>query len=156
MTEELNESGVRVGHRRVGRLMRHNAISVVRTRKFKATTDSDHRFIIAPNLLQQDFAASQSNQKWASDITYVWTREGWVYLAVIMDLHSRRVIDWAVSNRMKKDLEIRTLNMAIPLRGPPERCIQHTDRGSQYCSHDYQKIFLKHNLIANEWQGRLL
>ena len=78
MTEELNELGVRVGHRRVGRLMRQNAISVVRTHKFKATTDSDHRFNIAPNLLKQDFAASQTNQKWASDITYVWTREGWV------------------------------------------------------------------------------
>ena len=76
----------------VGRLMRQNAICVVRTRKFKATTDSDHTFNIAPNLLQQDFAASQLNQKWAGDITYVWTREGWVYLAVILDLHSRRVI----------------------------------------------------------------
>ena len=76
---------------RVGRLMRQNAICVVRTRKFKATTDSDHTFNIAPNLLQQDFAAGQPNQKWAGDITYVWTREGWVYLAVILDLHSRRV-----------------------------------------------------------------
>ena len=113
MTEELNELGVRVGHRRVGRLMRQNAISVVRTHKFKATTDSDHRFNIAPNLLQQDFAASQPNQKWAGDITYVWIREGWVYLAVILDLHSRRVIGWAISNRMKKDLAIRALNMAI-------------------------------------------
>jgi putative transposase len=76
-------------------------------------TDSDHTFNIAPTLLQQDFAASQPNQKWAGDITYVWTREGWIYLAVILDLHSRRVIGWAISNRMKKDLAIRALNMAI-------------------------------------------
>ena len=149
MTEELNELGLRVGHRRVGRLMRQNAICVVRTHKFKATTDSDHTFNIAPNLLQQDFAASQPNQKWAGDITYVWTREGWVYLAVILDLHSRRVIGWAISNRMKKDLAIRALNMAIALRRPPKRCIHHTDRGSQYCSHDYQKILRSHGLVAS-------
>ena len=149
MTEELNELGVRVGHRRVGRLMRQNAISVVRTHKFRATTDSDHRFNISPNLLQQDFAASQTNQKWAGDITYVWTREGWVYLAVILDLHSRRVIGWAIAARMKKDLAIRALNMAIVLRRPPKGCIHHTDRGSQYCSHDYQKILRKHGLIAS-------
>jgi len=150
MTEELNELGIRVGHRRVGRLMRQNAISVVsRTRKFKATTDSDHRFNIAPNLLQQDFAASRPNQKWAGDIPYVWTREGWVYLSVILDLHSRRVIGWAISNRMKKDLAIRALNMAIALRWPPKECIHHTERGSQYCSHDYQKILRKHGLIAS-------
>ena len=149
MTEELNELGLRVGHRRVGRLMRQNAISVVRTHKFKATTDSDHTFNIAPNLLQQNFAASQPNQKWAGDITYVWTREGWVYLAVILDLHSRRVIGWAISNRMKKDLAIRALNMAIALRKPPRGCIHHTDRGSQYCSHDYQKILRNHGLVAS-------
>jgi putative transposase len=149
MTEELNELGVRVGHRRVGRLMRQNAISVVRTHKFKATTDSDHAFNIAPNLLQQDFAASQPNQKWAGDITYVWTREGWVYLAVILDLHSRRVIGWAISSRMKKDLATRALNMAIALRRPPRGCIHHTDRGSQYCSHDYQKILRNHGLVAS-------
>lgn len=119
MTEELNELGLRVGHRRVGRLMRQNAICVVRTHKFKATTDSDHTFNIAPNLLQQDFTASQPNQKWAGDITYIWTREGWVYLAFILDLHSRRVIGWAISNRMKKDLAIRALSMAIALRRPP-------------------------------------
>ena len=129
--------------------MRQNAICVVRTHKFKATTDSDHTFNIAPNLLQQDFVASQPNQKWAGAITYVWTREGWVYLAVILDLHSRRVIGWAISNRMKKDLAIRALNMAIALRRPPKGCIQHTDRGSQYCSHDYQKILRKHGLTAS-------
>jgi len=87
---------------RVGRLMRQNGISVVRTRKHKVTTDSDHKFNIAPNLLDRNFTADQPNQKWASDISYVWTREGWLYLAVISDLHSSRVIGWAVSNRMKR------------------------------------------------------
>ena len=117
MTEELKEVGVDVGHRRVGRLMRENGIVVERTRKFKATTDSDHTFNIAPNLLDRDFTADRPNQKWAGDISYVWTREGWLYLAVILDLHSRRVIGWAVSNRMKRD----------PLAG--RRCLHRRKAG---------------------------
>ena len=95
------------------RLMRENGICVKRTRKYTATTDSNHKFNIAPNLLNQDFHANGPNQKWAGDISYIWTREGWLYLAVILDLHSRRVIGWAVSNRMKRDLAIRALEMAI-------------------------------------------
>ena len=94
-----------------------------RRRKFKATTDSDHTFNIAPNLLERDFAAAGPNQKWAGDISYIWTREGWLALAVIRGLHSRRVIGWAVSNRMKRDLAIRALKMAIALRSPPKGCI---------------------------------
>jgi len=146
MTEELKEVGVEEGHRRVGRLMRENGIVVERTRKFKATTDSDHTFNIAPNLLERDFTADQPNQKWAGDISYIWTREGWLYLAVILDLHCRRVISWAVSDRLKRDLAIRALKMPIALRSPPRGCIFHSDRGSQYCSHDYQKILRDHGL----------
>ena len=144
MTEKLKEVGVDVGHRRVGRLMRQNGITVKNTDKFKATTDNDHTFNIAPNLLDRDFSAAGSNQKWAGDISYIWTREGWLYLAVILDLHSRRVIGWAVSNRMKRDLAIRALKMAIAFRAPPKGCIFHSDRGSQYCSHDYQKNLRQH------------
>ena len=144
MTEELKELGLDVGHRRVGRLMRENGISVKRSKRFKATTDSNHSFDIAPNLLDRDVSADRPNQKWAADISYVWTREGWLCLAVIIDLHSRRVVGWAVSNRMKRDLAIRALKMAIALRQPPRGCIHHTDRGSQYCSHDYQKLLHQH------------
>ncbi|HFV6009971.1 TPA: IS3-like element IS1133 family transposase, partial [Escherichia coli] len=149
MTEELKALGLQVGQRRVGRLMRQNNITVVRTRKFKRTTDSHHTFNIAPNLLKQDFSASAPNQKWAGDITYVWTREGWVYLAVILDLYSRRVIGWATGDRLKQDLALRALNMALALRKPPPGCIQHTDRGSQYCAHEYQKLLLKHQLLPS-------
>ena len=146
MTEELNELGLRVGQRRVGRLMRQNGIRIIRsqlsssappnssvTKSVQGTdfSENDHAFNIAPNLLQQDFSASAPNQKWAGDITYIWTREGWVYLAVIIDLFSRRVIGWAISNRMKQDLAIRALNMAVALRRPPPGCIHHTDRGAQ-------------------------
>jgi len=108
-------------------------------------------------LLEQNFIAEKPNQKWAGDISYIWTREGWLYLAVILDLHSRPSpvvlepmannwldIGWAVSNRLKRDLAIRVLKMAIALRSPPRGCIFHSDRGSQYCSHDYQKILREH------------
>lgn len=144
MTEELQELGLNVGHRRVGRLMQANGIKIVRTRKYKATTDSDHAFNVAPNLLDQDFSTNGPNQKWAGDISYIWTGEGWLYLAVIIDLYSRRVVGWATSNRMKRDLAIRTLDMAVALRQPPKGCIHHTDRGSQYCSNDYQRRLSKH------------
>jgi len=143
-TEELKELGLQVGHRRVGRLMRQNAISVIRTRKHKVTTDSNHKFNIAPNLLDRDFTTDKPNQKWVVDISYIWTREGWLYLAAVLDLHSRRIIGWSVSNRMKKDLAIRALDMAVALRRPPKDCIHHSDRGSQYCSHEYQARLRKH------------
>lgn len=104
------------------------------TVKIKRATDSDHSFNIAPNRLNQDFGATVPNQKWAGDITYICTRDGWSYLSVIVDLHSRRVIGWAISNRMKQDLALRALDMAITLRRPPPGCIHHTDRGAQYCA----------------------
>ena len=103
MTEALKELGLDVGHRRVGRLMRQNGVTVVRTREYKVTTDSNHSFNIAPNLLNRNFSADRVNQKWVVDISYVWTHEGWLYLAAVLDLYSRRVIGWAVSNRMKRD-----------------------------------------------------
>lgn len=146
MTEELKELALNIGHRCVGRLMRENGIRVERSKKYKVTTESNHAFNIAPNLLNRDFRAELPKQKWAGNISYVWTREGWLYFAVILDLHSRRVIGWAVSNRMKRDLAIRALKMAIVLRQPQKGCIHHTDRGSQYCSHDYQKILRQHRL----------
>ncbi len=102
------------------------------------------KLVIAPNLLKQNFTADKPNQKWVVDISYIWTREGWPYLSTVLDLHSRKVIGWAVSNRMKKDLAIRALDMAVALRKPPAGCIHHSDRGSQYCSHDYQKRLKKH------------
>ena len=98
------------------RLMRENGIQVERSKTYKVMTDSNHYFNIAPNLMKQDFAANELNRKWACDISYVWTRERWLYLALGLDLHFHRVIDQAVSNRMKRDLAIRALQMAVALR----------------------------------------
>lgn len=149
MTMELKEAGLAVGERRVGRLMRLNGIRPVRTRRHKVTTDSQHRLGVAANLLNGEFQADAANRKWAGDISYVWTNEGWLYLAVVIDLFSRRVVGWAVSDRMKKDLAIRALEMAIRLRNPPRGCLFHSDRGSQYCAYDFQKKLHSHGLIAS-------
>jgi len=149
MTQELKDVGVDVGHRRAGRLMRENTIVFERMRKFKAMTDSAHRFNIAPNMLDRGFTADRPNQKWAGDISYIWTREGSLYLAVNLDLLSRRVIGGAVSNRMKRDQAIRSLKMAIAFRSPPKGCIHHSGRGSRYCSHDYQKVLRQHGVKAS-------
>ena len=145
----LKEAGLDVGERRGGRLMKLNEIKPVRTRRHKVTTDSHHRLGVAANWLEEDFVAAVPNQKWAGDITYVWTSEGWLYLAVILDLHSRRVVGWAVSDRMKKDLAIKALDMAVRLRNPPPGCLFHSDRGSQYCSYAYQKKLQAYGLLPS-------
>ena len=106
-------------------------------------TASDHALSVAPNLLQRDFTASGPTQKWAGDFTHVWTRECWVYFALIIDLLSRRIVGWAIRNRIKRDLALRALNMAIAIRRPPPACIHHTGRGSQYRAHNDQKLLRK-------------
>ena len=115
-------------------------------RKFKVTTDSNHRLPVAPNLLGQNFTTGQPNQKWAGDITYLYTSEGWLYLAVMIDLHSRAVIGWSMSTRMTADLVCDALSMALWRRGFPKGVIVHSDRGSQYCSKAYWEIIDKHQL----------
>lgn len=118
MTMELREAGLDVRERRIGRLMKDNGIRPVRTCRHKVTTDSHRQPDIAANLLDDDFLADGPNRKWAGDISYIWTAEGWLYLAVVIDLFSRRVIGWTVSDRIKKDLAIRALDMAVRLRDP--------------------------------------
>jgi len=140
---ELTEAGVAVGRDRVARLMRENGLIVLRRQRFKKTTDSRHNKAVAPNLLKQDFTALHSNQKWVADISYIWTLEGWLYLSCIIDLYSRRVVGWAVDKRMTKDLPLRALKQAIAARQPGEGLIHHSDRGSQYCSDDYQLLLNK-------------
>ena len=98
------------------------------------------------NVLDGNFVADVPNRKWAGDISYIWTAQGWLYLAVILDLHSRRVVGWAVCDKMKKDLAIQALDLAVRLRNPPEGCIFHSDRGSQYCAYHYQKKWQAYGL----------
>lgn len=145
-TAELTEVGVDLGHRQVGGLMRRTGIVGEGPRTFKATTDSAPGFHIAPNLLDLNFPADLPHRKRAGDSSCIWTREGWLHLAAILDLHSGRVIGWAVNNRMKRDLAIRALKMALALRSPPGGRLFHSDRGSQERSYDDQKVLREHGL----------
>jgi putative transposase len=149
MTVELNEAGVDVGRHRVARLMRENGLKAFQKRRFKKTTDSAHGGLIAPNMLDQDFETTGPNQKWGVDISYIWTAEGWLYLAIVLDFFSRRIIGWAVSDRLKKDLALSALERAIAIRRPPQDVIHHSDRGSQYCSEKYQSLLKKHGFIIS-------
>lgn len=115
-------------------------------KKYKPTTNSNHKLPVAPNLLEQNFVINTPNTVWVSDFTYIHTESGWQYLAVVIDLYSRRVIGWSVNNRMTKKLVIDAMKMAIRNRKPTAGLIAHSDRGSQYCSNDYQKLLKKHKI----------
>lgn len=140
MHQELRQQGRNCGRHRVARLMRENGIQAVGRRKFKVTTDSDHQRPIAPNILARDFEATGPNQKWAGDITYIWTQEGWLYLAIVLDLFSRMVIGWSIKPRLTANLACEALRMAIANRLPLHAPLMHSDRGSQYASKDFQRI----------------
>ena len=149
MVHELLDNGLAVGRRRVARLMRENGLKARQKRRFKRTTDSLHAFPVAPNLLDQDFTATGPNQKWGSDISYVWTREGWLYLAVVIDLFARRVVGWATSDRLHKELALSALRRAIAIRRPPAGLIHHADRGGQYCAIEYQAELRRHGVLIS-------
>lgn len=149
MHAELREDGLPIGRHRVARLMRENGLKALQKRRFKKTTDSEHGSPVAPNVLDQDFIAEQPNEKWGADISYIWTAEGWLYLAIVVDLFSRRIVGWATSDRMKKDLALTALKRALVLRQPTPGIIHHSDRGSQYCSGDYRKLLAGHKAVAS-------
>ncbi|MFC7554716.1 IS3 family transposase [Pseudoroseomonas wenyumeiae] len=153
MHAELKAQGLSIGRHRVARLMRNNGLKALQKRRFKRTTDSQHTNPVAPNLLEQDFTTTGPNQKWGSDISYIWTAEGWLYLAIVVDLYSRRIVGWAVGDRLKKELPMAALQRALVLRRPPPGLVQHSDRGSQYCSGAYQKM-LRDADIAISMSGR--
>jgi len=149
ITKRLRLEGTHVSRHRVARIMRKNGWRAKAARKFKATTNSNHKLPVAPNLLQQNFSAGRPNEKWVSDITYVWTEEGWLYLAVVMDLYSRMVVGWSMHERMTSKLVIDALQMAIWRRKMPRGVIIHSDRGSQYCSYEYQKLLVDNGFICS-------
>ena len=145
----LEKQGIHYNRKTVALSLQRQGLRAKAARKFKATTQSAHNLPVADNLLKQDFTASRPNQKWAGDITYLWTNEGWYYLAVVLDLYSRKVIGWAMSERMTARLVCDALTMALFRRKKPKGVIVHTDRGSQYCSQDYQTLLRDHGLICS-------
>lgn len=137
---ELKAKGVACSENKTARLMQMNGIAAKRKRKFMATTDSRHSLPVAENKLNQEFKASRPNEKWVTDITYIWTKEGWLYLAVVLDLFSRKVVGWSMDETMEKGLVMNALNMALKVRQPQKGLLHHSDRGSQYASLEYQKL----------------
>jgi putative transposase len=136
--QALAAQGTEVGLNRIRRLRRQNGIYCRQKKKFRATTDSTHRFAVAPNLLGRPLVALKPNAVWIADITYVGTDEGWLYLAALLDLCTREVVGWAMDARMGRDLALRALGMAFASKRPGPGLIHHSDRGSQYASLDYQ------------------
>ena len=146
---ELRSRGTGIGRKRVERLMRKAGIRARPKARFVVTTDSDHRLPVAPDLLQQDFNASAPNRRWVTDITYVSTGEGWLYVSAIIDLFSRRVVGWAMEGHMDRSLVLSALKMAVELRRPSHGLIHHSDRGSQYACEDYRTALRAHGMIAS-------
>jgi putative transposase len=135
---ELNASGKRCSRNRVARLMRLRHLRAKQARRFRVTTKRDKSHPVAPNLLQRDFVADRPNQKWLSDITYLPTQEGWLYLAAVLDLYSRRIVGWAMSERIDCELTLAALQMALQQRQPRPGLLHHSDQGSQYTDRVYQ------------------
>lgn len=143
---ELNVKGVACSQNRVARLMRRHGLQGQQVKAYKVTTKADETHPVAPNLLDGDFTAERPDEKWLADISYIPTQEGWLYLAAIMDLYSRRIVGWAMASRMTSSLVESALTMAIRQRRPAAGLIHHSDRGSQYTGSAYQEL-LKSNLM---------
>jgi len=144
---ELNATGHPCGRPKVARLMHLAGLKGCPKRRFRVTTKSG--LTRARNLLEQDFSAATTNQRWASDITYLWTGQGWLYLAVVMDLYSRRIIGWSMSRRINRHLVLDALNMALGQRRPNEELIHHSDRGVQYLSDDFQELLRANGITCS-------
>lgn len=146
---ELREEGIRCGRHRVARLMRQDRLQARPRRRLKRTTQSSHGHAVAANELQRQFQVAVPDCCWAGDITYIWTQEGWLYLAVLLDLCSRRIVGWAVSDRLTEDLTLKALDQALAHRRPSAGLLHHSDRGSQYAARGYRQRLTKHGLRAS-------
>lgn len=146
---ELQAQGVACSENRVARLMRLRNLKARQVRRYRGTTKRDKAHPVAPNLLKRDFTADRPDRKWLSDITYIPTQEGWLYLAVILDLCSRGIVGWAMSDRMTADLTLSALTLALQRRQPEPGLILHSHRGSQYTDHTYQALLEAHGIRAS-------
>jgi len=146
---ELQAEGVQCGRKRVARLMRLNGIRARQHKKFRATTDSRHSYAVAENLLNREFSVKFPDQVWAGDITYVWTRDGWLFLAVVLDLYSRLVVGWSMCDRITRRLTMGALRMGLWRRKPQTGLLVHQDRGSQYACDDYQSLLEENGIVCS-------
>ena len=146
---DLLAKGIRTSEKRVARVMRDAEIAAKRKRRFKKTTDSKHSNPIAANLLQRNFTAATPNMVWVTDVTCIWTMQGWLYLAAILDLCSRRIVGWATSEHNDRHLALEALRRAVYARRPPRGLIHHSDRGSPYAGDDYLAAMCKHGIVPS-------
>ncbi len=146
---QLNAMGIPSSRSRVERTMRKFGIKAKTKRKYRATTDSKHSLLVAENILDREFHVDASNKVWVGDITAIWTDEGWLYLATLLDLFSRKVVGYKMSDRMTRDLPINALQMAIRRRRPRPGLKHHSDRGSQYASDEYQAVLSAHGMTPS-------
>ncbi len=146
---ELRDRGQRSGRKRIARLMRVQNLRARPKRRYRTTTDSRHGLPVCPNLLARRFTVAQSNTAWVTDMTYIWTPQGWLYLAVVIDLFSRRVVGWSMSERIDRKLALDALRMALAQRRPQRGLIHHSDRGSQYASGDYQRLLATNGIVGS-------
>jgi putative transposase len=149
MVRELRGRGFPASKERVERLMRENGIRARHKRRYKATTDSKHSLPIAPNVLDREFAPAAPNQVWAADLTYIWTEQGWLYLAVVLDLFNREVVGWSIKPRMTADIVVDALAMAWFRRRPAPGLIHHSDRGSQYASKVFRAKLVEFGMVGS-------
>lgn len=149
ITQDLKCEDIDCSENRVARRMKIMELKAKGRRKYKATTDSGHQMPVFANVLDRDFTATAPNQKYVSDITYIWTQEGWLYLCVFIDLYSRSIIGWSMNKSMNKDLVCNALIMALWRRGFPRGVIVHSDRGSQYASKKYRQLLQTNGLIGS-------
>ena len=141
--------GLIVSRKRISTIMKDLNLKVKMKRRYKNTTDSNHNLPIAPNVLNRDFYASEPDTKYVGDITYIPTGEGWLYLATVIDLYSRKVVGWSMDDTMKVSLVNDALNMAIKHRNPPNGLLWHTDRGSQYASYSHKDLLKQHGIVQS-------
>ena len=146
---KLIEQGHDISLYMVRRIKEKHGIKCRRHKRFKVTTDSNHNKMVYPNVLDQQFDTKRPNESWVSDITYIWTNEGWLYLAGVKDLYTKELVGYAINKRMTADLVCKALNMAIKNKRPTQGLIVHSDRGSQYCSHAYHKIIKQHQFTGS-------
>jgi putative transposase len=149
ITHELRAGGHCIGENRIARLMRDGGIRAKGARKWRATTQSSHRLPVAENTLDRGFTVRAPNCVWAGDISYIWTAEGWLYLAVVLDLYSRAVIGWAMGERLTTDLATQALTMALWRRKPQGALLHHSDRGVQYAAREYQQLLAEHGIACS-------
>jgi putative transposase len=149
ITRVLREEGIRVGQKTVARIMRESGLRSRTVRKYKATTNSKHNNPVDENILNQTFTAERPNQIWMADITYVWTTEGWLYVASIMDLYTRKIVGWRAASRMTKELVLAALAQAYEREKPDAGVLHHSDRGSQYASKEYQEKLVEYQMVGS-------